>query len=263
MPPETKGKETMSSITTSTTLAQNRFDSIDELIDAAMRGETTHILCLDTETTGVTDDDRITQFSATMLELASPEDVAALRKGDIAAITCERYDKFCNPGIPISEGAARVTGITNEIVRQFGSFRSNVLVDAQRLVDSADLLIGHNVGFDIKKLRHDGVDVPSNKLVEDTMFDFRDMCRYRWGIDRPEKNLTAATSMFGYSFDAHNSANDVDATLFLFSQLQRAGECCSLGADALVKQHNTHSKRVEAARRRFARASDGNLAKAA
>lgn len=258
---ETKGKETMSSKASNKSNSENQVMAIDDLIGEALRGHAIRILCLDTETTGLGDDDRITQFSATMVVLASQEDVTALRNGDIAPITCETYDRFCNPGIPISDDAARVTGITNETVRGLPSFRDGILPDAQRLVDSADLIVGHNVGFDIKKLRHDGVDVPSSKPVSDTMFDFRDMCRFRWGIERPEKNLTAATAVFGYAFDAHNSANDVAATLFLFSQLLRVEECCSWSADALVRQHETHSKRVQAYLRRFARPD--SLAKAA
>lgn len=249
-----KAKQTASTPT-------RKFESIDQLMDAAIHGETVRILCLDTETTGVEDTDHITQFSATMLTLSSLADVKALHSGDFESVVTERYDKFCNPGIHISEGAARVTGITDEAVRDLPSFRDGILADAQRLVDAADLIVGHNVGFDIKKLRHDGVDIPADKLTEDTMFDFRDMCRYRWGIDRPEKNLTAAVAIFGYTFDAHDSANDVEATIFLFSQLLRADEHCARRADAIVKMHETHTKRVQAYLRRFVRPE--GMAKAA
>lgn len=245
----------MSSRSKRATKPNHKFNSVSEAIAAARAGETVHILCLDTETTGVTDDDRITQFSANMLRLSSTADVAALLHGNIDAVTCEAYDKFCNPGIRISDGAAEVTGITNEKVCNLPSFQKGILRDAQRLVDQADIIVGHNVGFDIKKLRHDGVSIPGDKLVEDTMFDFRDMCKFRWGIERPEKNLSAATGLFGYSFDAHNSANDVAATLFLFSCLLSLDEVCALSADGIVKKHETHSKRVQAYLRRFQRPS--------
>lgn len=233
--------------------ATNRFDGIDGIIEAARAGETVRLLCLDTETTGVTDSDHITQFSATMITLSSPADAAALLAGDIESVVSERYDAFCKPPIPICARAAEVTGITDEFVSSFPSFADGILADAQRLVDAADVLIGHNVGFDIKKLRHDGVDVPADKLIEDTMFDFRDMCKCRWGDTRARKNLTAAVGLFGYTFDAHDSANDVEATLFLFSHLLRSEEHCARSADEIVRMHDIHTRRVQAYLRRFAR----------
>lgn len=221
-----------------------RAKSLSEVLDMARSGIEARILCLDTETTGVRDDDRITQFSATMLVLRGERDVRKLLETDIESLVEERYDAFCNPGHRINPKASEVTGLTNEMLRKYPRFADGVLADAQRLVDAADIIVGHNVGFDIKKLRHEGVAIEDIKVV-DTMFDFRDMCKYRWGIDRPEKNLTAATKMFGYSFAAHNSANDVDATLFLFSRLAGLGETCSTDVNQIVKEHDTHSKRVQ------------------
>lgn len=226
--------------------------SLSQVLDRARSGAEARILCLDTETTGVRDDDRITQFSATMLVLRSEADVRRLLSSDIEPLVEERYDAFCNPRRRISDGAARVTGLTNEMLRKHPTFAAGIRADAQRLVDAADIIVGHNVGFDIKKLRNERVTIADIKVV-DTMFDFRDMCKYRWGIDRPEKNLTAATKMFGYSFDAHNSANDVDATLFLFSRLAELDEACSVDADQIVKEHETHSKHVQSFLKRVKR----------
>lgn len=155
----------------------------------------------------------------------------------------------------MAPGAERVTGLTNAMLRQFPTFAKGIRRDAQRLVDEADIIVGHNVGFDIKKLRHEGVRIENIKAV-DTMFDFRDMCKYRWGIERPVKNLTAAAGTFGYSFDAHNSANDVDATLFLLAHLVAAEEVCSLDVNEVVRMHESHSRRVAAYLRRF-RKDDG------
>lgn len=223
---------------------------LTELLADARSGKVVKILCLDTETTGVTDDDRVTQFSAVMLTLASTKDVIRFLHADISAVTSERYDAFCNPRRRMAPGAERVTGLTNAQLRNFPTFAQGIRRDAQRLVDEADIIVGHNVGFDIKKLRHEGVRV-DGVLIIDTMFDFRDMCKYRWGIDRPEKNLTAAAGLFGYSFDAHNSANDVDATLFLLAHLASADEVCSRSVAEVVKMHDTHSRRVAAYLRRF------------
>lgn len=235
---------------------------LTQLLADARSGQEVKVLCLDTETTGVTDDDRVTQFSAAMLTLSGSRDVERFLHADIEAVTSERYDAFCNPRRRMSPGAERVTGITNAQLRSYPTFAQGIRGDAQRLVDEADIIVGHNVGFDIKKLRHEGVRV-DGKLAVDTMFDFRDMCKYRWGIDRPEKNLTAAVGMFGYSFDAHNSANDVDATLYLLARLAAADEVCSRPVDEIVKMHNTHSRRVAAYLRRFQKGDAQGQAKAA
>lgn len=49
--------------------------SLGELLDDACAGEAVRILCLDTETTGVTEEDRVIQFSAVMLTLRGVDSV--------------------------------------------------------------------------------------------------------------------------------------------------------------------------------------------
>lgn len=223
---------------------------LEDLLNDARSGKSVKVLCFDTETTGVTEEDRVTQFSAVMLTIEGKDAVRAFLHGDIGSVTSERYDAFCNPCREMNPKAEDVTGLSNAYLRQFPTFAQGIRQDAQRLVNDADIIVGHNVGFDVKMLRHEGVRIEGIMAV-DTMFDFRDMCKYRWGIERPEKNLTAAAGLFGYSFDAHNSANDVDATLFLLSKLADADEVCSRPVNEIVKMHNTHSRRVAAYLRRF------------
>ena len=64
----------------------------------------------------------------------------------------ERYDAIVNIGVPIPEDMTAIHGITDEMAAA-GEAPGDVLTEFMRLVAASDLLVGHNVSFDIRMMR--------------------------------------------------------------------------------------------------------------
>lgn len=64
-----------------------------------------------------------------------------------------RFDTIINPGVEIPEEVARIHGITTEIAREQGCQPRDALDGFLELLAGADLLIGHNVSFDVRMIR--------------------------------------------------------------------------------------------------------------
>jgi DNA polymerase-3 subunit epsilon len=88
----------------------------------------------DFETTGI---DKI---------LDRPVEVAALRVQN--GVITGRYETLMNPGMDIPAGATAVNHITNEMVAPCRGV-SQALADLYTFIGDAELLIGHNVTFDL------------------------------------------------------------------------------------------------------------------
>ena len=93
-------------------------------------------VALDVETTG-TDPrwDEIIQIGA-----------ARVRDGSITA----QYETLVNPGFEIDDYISELTGITNEMLSTAPTL-NDVLPDVQNFIDK-DIIVGHNVNFDINFL---------------------------------------------------------------------------------------------------------------
>ena len=87
--------------------------------------------------------------------------------------------------------------------------------------ESAELIVGYNVYFDIKKLKNWGInfdekktyDVMTNYVVLNGEWDeYR--CDCKW------KKLYECAVCFGYEFDAHDSLEDAKATLHCYRKIQ-------------------------------------------
>lgn len=64
----------------------------------------------------------------------------------------ERFSKFCRPFIPLSDEVIKLTGITDELLKEKGQPIKDVILDFYNFVGD-DTLIGHNiVNFDLKFL---------------------------------------------------------------------------------------------------------------
>lgn len=123
------------------------------------------ILAIDTETTG---------FTKPNLPLDHPDQPYIVQ---LAAQLCEDDGKpiagislIIDNGVDIPEKAAAVHGITNEVAEKFGVPSSVALDLFERLYSSADLVIAHNIKFDIAVMetaltRRQGNDI---RILKDT-----------------------------------------------------------------------------------------------
>lgn len=230
------------------TYALSRHESVNGVIRdvIATNGRCT-IVVFDTETTDLDDEAKCTQVTLGTIVLNDIDDYAKLAstggygRTDLVART---NDYHINPERHIDDGASAVTGISDDDVKGLPTF-ARYRDEIQSVIDSADILAGHNVGFDIKRLMFEGIAFSDDVIVLDTMFDYADCCRWRWGEQSPLKNLTAAARSFGYAFDAHDSSNDVGATIVVMCNLLAIGEMTARNASMAVAEHEGHSQRVQ------------------
>lgn len=136
--------------------------------------------------------------------------------------------------------AQKVSGISPEMVKNcktFRFFRKTI----QDIFDSHKTIIAYNIGFDADFLRASGVDVfrkvapgikfnalfdelpeeSQKKDFRDVMIDFAEVYgewsdyknSYKW------QKLSTAAAYYNFKFSAHNSLEDVKATLFVAKKL--------------------------------------------
>ena len=131
-------------------------------------------------------------------------------------------------GFTIPEDSSKVHGITTEIAKREGSLLQNVLAEFVSDLESADVVIGHNVDFDKKVVGAEFIrcNIGSkalNKPTVCTMKSSTDYCAlpgkygYKWPTLQELHN-----KLFGESFeDAHNSLNDIKATKKCYFELKK------------------------------------------
>lgn len=113
-----------------------------------MNNETGLILFFDTETTGLplftepSDDPRQPHIVQLAAELCN-------QAGEVV----ETYQTIVNIGEPIPEDMTAIHGISTERMEAEGIEPTKMLSDFFALVDRADEVVGHNVGFDIRMVR--------------------------------------------------------------------------------------------------------------
>ena len=94
-------------------------------------------------------------------------------------------------------------------------------MDIKGIFEAADLLIAYNNQFDLSFLRRWGIS-DSGKEQYDVMLEFAQeygewneyFGDYKW------QKLSTAASYYGYKFKAHDSLEDVRATLYVYKKLQ-------------------------------------------
>lgn len=216
------------------------------------------LLVFDTETTGTDEDAEIVQFSAEVYKLRDhgktinrptpgrgfrkPEPMDPWEYGKAA-----RFDRFYKPEHHDSwDEASEVTGIWPEDVEDCPAFQDPAqLAAVQELFDQADVIVGHNVGFDLRRVERWGIRVREDAVVVDTMYDYSD---YRKGnaleTEQVRRTLTCAAGYFGYRFDAHNSANDTAATFRVFCGLFDQDAITARTPSFVIDRYDRNSARI-------------------
>lgn len=120
--------------------------------------------------------------------------------------------------------AARINGITPNRVKDCPPI-SERIDDIQDLFNRADELIAYNAPFDLGMLEEAGLVIPKVPIT-DVMKDFARVYgawndkygEYRW------QKLVTAAEYYGYKFPAHDSLEDVKATLFVYYSMKQKRE---------------------------------------
>lgn len=148
---------------------------------------------IDTETTGLTDSDRIVQLAIT-LHYPSADPV--------------RYLAYVNPEMPIPEEAQNVHGISDVLVKDHLPF-IRIAPIVKVMLFNCDLA-GHNVHFDLKKIRSEFKRVGVEWDWEQTDALVIDTKRIAYNMTSLEVLYEAATGK--KLKDAHDAGKDVEAT---------------------------------------------------
>lgn len=131
-------------------------------------------------------------------------------------------------GFTIPEDSSKVHGITTEIAMRDGNPLQDVLAEFVSDLETADMIVGHNVEFDKKIvgaefLRCNIQSIALDKRTVCTMKSSTDYCAlpgkygYKWPTLQELYN-----KLFGKSFeDAHNSLNDIKATKECYFELKK------------------------------------------
>lgn len=161
------------------------------------------IIIIDTETTGLTGRDEVLQLSIINYngETLFDEYVKPLKKKTWAA-------------------AEKIHGISRDYVAN-----CNNLVDYQKQLEkifkSHKLVVGYNLGFDLRMIKQSGID-PDSALF--SMYTYDVMMTYKKSRNLgPFPKLKDCATDLGYTWDdtkAHGSLYDSQATLYCFQKLQ-------------------------------------------
>lgn len=183
----------------------NRHDWMEALKDRK------RILVFDTETTGVdARNDYILSLSWQVLD-------NKLQK------ISEQTRYFKNP-LPESSvrGALKVNGLTNKVLEKLGTTdKRQSLEKFVSVAKSCDLLVGHNIMFDItiaeSECERENLEFADDFISFDTMKDMRTYCLY---YHKPRmrkwlklKELTKMLDIDTTDINWHKSSSDVEATV--------------------------------------------------
>ncbi len=116
--------------------------------------------------------------------------------------------------------AEKVHGISPVDVRNAPTF-AQLLPTIKTIFEKADLIVGYNIQFDLGFLP---VDLYRHKKTFDVMIEFAKIYgkwdeyhkSYTW------QKLSTCAQYYGYEFIAHDSLEDVKATLFAYHKILKA-----------------------------------------
>ena len=142
----------------------------------------------------------------------------------------ERRDWLADPGIEIPEQASAVHGITTERALAEGRDLEKVLQEFHAEISSSEILVGHNIGFDVKVVGAEFIRLNFPPIVPErrkicTMLSSTKYCNLpgRCGPKWP-KLQELHNKLFSENFaEAHNAAADINATAKCFFELKRIG----------------------------------------
>ena len=170
--------------------------------------EADKLVVFDTETTGLDfEEDEIIQLSIINAD------------GDVL------FNEYIKPEHKTEwSSAQKVHGISPEMLKDKCNYTTYV-DEVRNIFNKAEVIVAYNNAYDVEMLRKWGIDL-DNKVQEDVMKDFAlyygeyvpEYSEFKW------QKLTKCAEYFGYEFKAHDSLEDVRATLFCYRKLEKLKE---------------------------------------
>lgn len=156
------------------------------------------IICLDTETTGLTSDDEILQIS--------------IIDGSGAVLFHELIRPMYKDAWPDAEA---INAISPEMVAGKPTIE-DFIPHLSDILASAKLIVGYNIKFDQGFLQRAGIAWSKEVPIYDVMLKFAEITEY-YGKYKYQK-LSVCADFFGYESEGrfHDSLEDVRATLFCY-----------------------------------------------
>lgn len=146
------------------------------------------------------------------------------RKVDIKTFeTIDEFESLVKPKIPIPEFITKITGISDETVKDAPDF-SEIYDDLYDFFLGSEAALGQNILFDLTVARHE-----LSRIGKEFNFpwprDLYDTVEMSFPImNRRMKLGELHEYLFGYKFEnAHRARSDVDATLKCFIELRKRG----------------------------------------
>lgn len=163
-------------------------------------------IILDTETTGLQADKN------TLLQLSIIDDANKILFNEYFKPAQEH---FAGTQLEDWKIAATINGITPERVKDCNSidfYRESI----QSILDQADELLIYNASFDIGFLKSHGFSFKSSTKIIDVMKEYS-----VYKLKNKRFKLSVAASEFDYTFSAHDSLEDVKATLVVHNEVNK------------------------------------------
>ncbi len=163
-------------------------------------------IILDTETTGLHSDKN------TLLQLSIIDDANKLLFNKYFKPASEH---FAGPLLEDWKIAATINGITPERVQNclsLDSYRDEI----QAILDRADEILIYNANFDVSFMKSNGFSFKSSTKITDVMKEYS--C---YKLKNKRFKLIDAATEFGYTFSAHDSLEDVKATLVVHNEVNK------------------------------------------
>lgn len=155
---------------------------------------------------------------------------------DSTGLETDRFDAIVNPGVEIPEEVARLHGITTELAQAEGIDPDYCLDRFLGMVARADVMVGHNVSFDVRMVRILAARLTGEKWTNPlpefcTMRRSTALCKIPHARPRHQNdwkwpNLSEATRHF-FNEDhsgAHRARPDCDAAARIFFHLREMKE---------------------------------------
>lgn len=133
------------------------------------------------------------------------------------------FNSYFKPDIPTWKKAQAINGITPDMVAAAPKF-ADKLMEINKIISTADTILIYNVDFDYNFLYYNGVVFLSGIDFIDVMIEYsywyakkyhqiNEYGNFRW------QKLSTAAYSFNYEYQAHNSLDDVLATLFVYQHV--------------------------------------------
>lgn len=163
------------------------------------------VIILDTETTGIGKEDEIIQLSG------------------IDGYGREVINIYLKPERKVSwPEAERVNHISPMMVSNANTI-SSIRTQLQNFLNSYKCIVGYNIKFDIRMLNQSALNVSHMAVIDVMPMYVKHYGTYKNG--KLTAKLVEAAEHYGYNYDAHDSLEDVRATLVVLENLMRENLC--------------------------------------